>query len=60
MKILEKEVTEFTKSNPNEKKFTSAYALDQYWKIIQKRDNFYISQPHIGCRSKSWSSIMTK
>jgi GR25 family glycosyltransferase involved in LPS biosynthesis len=60
MKILEKEVEEFTISNPNEKKFTSAYALDQYWKFLQKRDNFYISQPHIGSRSKSWSSIMTK
>jgi glycosyl transferase family 25 len=51
MKILSNEVEQFKISNPNQKKYTSGYALDQYWKSLQQKDNFYISEPYIGKQS---------
>jgi len=60
MKKLEDEVEQFKITNPNEKKFTTYYALDQFWFSLQSKDNFYISEPTIGSQSGIWSSIMAK
>jgi len=60
MRKLEEEVEQFKITNPNEKKFTTNYALDQFWFALQSKDNFYISDPTFGSQSSIWSSIMSK
>ena len=60
LKLLEKEVELFKITNPNEKKFDTKNALDQFWFSLQSKDNFFISEPMIGSQSGIWSSIMAK
>lgn len=45
--LLYDEIEKFKISNPGEKKYTTSYALDQYWGKIQRRDNWYITIPYI-------------
>ena len=60
MKKLEEEVEQFKIANPNKRKYTTHYALDQFWFSLQSKDNFYISDPTFGSQSGVWSSIMAK
>jgi len=62
MTLLDKEVEQFkqVRTSPDERKYTTSYALDAYWFSLQKKDNFYISEPHLGKQSCIASSIMAR
>lgn len=58
-KLLENEVDVFKQNNPNKKMYETSNALDQKWFELQRKDNFYVSEPNIGKQSGSVSSIMS-
>jgi glycosyl transferase, family 25 len=42
------------------KKFTRTYINDQYWKELQKTDNWYITNPILGIQREDYSDIEEK
>jgi GR25 family glycosyltransferase involved in LPS biosynthesis len=59
--LLYNDVEKWKITNPNEKKYTTSFALDQYWFKLQRKDNWYISNPYL-CVQNSLlpSSTMAK
>ena len=57
---MEEEMVEFNKKNNNvlQKKFETAYALDQYWHSLQKKDKWYTFFPFLGKQQPMGSTIM--
>jgi hypothetical protein len=56
--LCAKEVDAFAASNPGERKTTTEFPVDQYWRALQLRDGWYTSDACVGAQSGSRSSIM--
>jgi hypothetical protein len=56
--LLATEVKQFLLQHPKKKLLTTFNSLDQYWRVLQEKDYFYITEPNLGKQSGSVSSIM--
>ena len=56
--LLNDEVEKFKKNNPDKKLYITDNAFDQYWRTLQIRDRFFITEPYFGNQSSSPSTIM--
>jgi glycosyl transferase family 25 len=58
--LLYAEIEEWKKTNPSERKYTTNYALDQFWFKLQRTDKWYITNPYLcDIKNELYSSIMS-
>ena len=57
--LMTAEVKQFLLQHPKKKLLTTFNSLDQYWRVLQEKDYFYITEPNLGKQSGSVSSIMS-